>query len=507
MGYSNRRTVLLTGATGIMGSATLRQLTEMTDRLRIKVLSRPSKKNQKHFAPLQKRGDVEVVWGDLTSPSDVARAVEGADIVLHVGGLVSPEADMRPEATWRVNTGSIKNIVNAVKARPDSDNVTVVYIGSVSQYGPRLRPLHWGRVGDPMIAAIDDVYALSKIAGERILAESGLRRWISLRQTSILSPELLMKGSDPITFHVPLAGVLEWVTAEQSGRLLARLCDADIPDEALRRFYNVGGGESFRMTNYEFEKRFMEALSCPPPEKVFETDWFATRNFHGVWYSDSDALEKLFPFRGDEDCDGYFRSMASSLPAWSKLAAIAPAWLIKSVMKHIACKPPLGTLSWKNSGDEQRTAAFFGSEARRDAIPGWESADLSRPSETPCRLSHGYDESKPESELSIEDMREAARFRGGRCLSETMTTGNLYAPLEWECCRGHRFRANPATVIVGGHWCPDCFPMPENHQPGERAAWRYDEEARHNPFLAQAWHSTHGKEELRTYLGTALPDV
>lgn len=35
-------------------------------------------------------------------------------------------------------------------------------------------------------------------------------------------------------------------------------------------------------------------------------------------------------------------------------------------------------------------------------------------------LSHGYDETKPENELDINDMKDAAEFRGGAVLSESM---------------------------------------------------------------------------------------
>ena len=70
-------------------------------------------------------------------------------------------------------------------------------------------------------------------------------------QTGILCPELLFKGSDPITFHVPLDGVLEWATAEDSGRLLANVCEEEVPDEFWNRFYNISSGPSFRLTNYE----------------------------------------------------------------------------------------------------------------------------------------------------------------------------------------------------------------------------------------------------------------
>lgn len=547
---TDKKTVLLTGATGTMGSATLLELLRLSDPPRIRVLARPGKKNHKALDPLIAEGSVEVVWGDLTSRTDIRRAVDAADIILHIGGMVSPKADHNPRATWSVNVGSMRMIVEEICRRPDADKVTVVYIGSVAQYGPRLAPRLWGRAGDPMIAAIDDVYALSKIAAERILAESGLRRWVSLRQTAILAPELLFKGSDPISFHVPLQGVIEWVTAEQSGRLLAGLCVADLPDTFYRHFYNIGGGKSFRLTNYRFESQLMKAISCPPPEKVFETRWFAVRNFHGLWFADSDDLELLIPFRGDGNAEEYFHEMARRLPFYFRLAGIVPASLIKWGMKQVALKKPLGTLTWENGADPERTTAFFGSQEQRDRIPDWPSLDLSTPStttpspsasstipssasvslssssfssfvsssastvlrampekNTPSILSHGYDESRPESSLGIDDMRMAAAFRGGKCLSESMTVGDLDTPLEWECAFGHRFHARPATVLLGGHWCPGCFPMPENASVATSPRWNYDEESRRNPFLAQAWLSTHSPEENNPHTGIPLPPL
>ena len=62
------------------------------------------------------------------------------------------------------------------------------------------------------------------------------------------------------------------------------------------------------------------------------------------------------------------------------------------------------------------------------------------------------------SELGIEDMRQAAEFRGGKCLSATMTKGDLATKLEWECAFGHRFSASPALILLGGHWCEECMP-------------------------------------------------
>ncbi|MBD5273571.1 MAG: NAD(P)-dependent oxidoreductase [Bacteroides sp.] len=478
--------IFLTGATGVMGAASLDAIIQVLPEAEIAILVRDSKKNRKKIAPYLKNKKIIPVWGDLLNFDDVRRGVEGSDIVLHVGGMVSPAADYYPEETMKVNVGGMQNVVDAAVALPESKQPAVVYIGSVSQYGPREAEQHWCRAGDPMLPADHDMYALSKIRAEYILAEAGLKRWVSLRQTGILYPALLFNGTEPITFHVPLSGVLEWTTVEESGALLANLCrmfaDHTLPESFWRNFYNIGSGGKFRLSNYEFEQRLLKALSCPPPEKIFDTNWFASRNFHGAWFSDSDALEAIIPFRSGTTPDEYFRFMASKVPSYFKLAGIVPAPLIKWGMKQIALKKGLGTLGWFRDGDEEKIRSYFKSREDYARIPEWDKFQLTPPSKKETHLSHGYDESKPLSELTLDDMKKAAEFRGGKCLSEAPA---VYAPLEWECAFGHRFRATPITILLGGHWCPECL-----------SSGNYAKEAYRNPFMAQAWLSTHDKEEM-----------
>lgn len=485
-----KRKIAITGATGVMGQATLRELAERLDRFEIKLLARRSRKNERKLKPYLRREGIETVWGDLTDYSDVERLVSDADIVLHIGGMVSPLADHYPEKALKTNVTAARNIVDVIKKMPASEQPALVYIGSVAQISDRAEPFHWARTGDPVMVSVFDYYGVSKVLAERIVAESGLRRWVSLRQSGILHPGLFAKSSDPITFHVPLRGVLEWATAEDSGRLMANICEERVPDKFWNNFYNIGSGKSYRLTNYEFEKLILSAVGTPAPEKIFEPSWFATRNFHGCWYLDSDKLESRVPFRANVPVEKYFDMMVKKAPWWTRLAPLAPAPLVKRMMRRVAMTPGLGTLDWERRNDcEQQITAFFGSRERRRQIGAWNQTDLSRPSEEPVVLNHGYDESKPEAELSLNDMKEAAAFRGGECLAETMVPGDLERPLEWKCAFGHRFTATPKTVLKGGHWCPRCLPAP----------WTYDAEARKNKFLAQVWYASHDPEEDMVY--------
>lgn len=449
-----------------MGMATLREFLPRADRFRIKILARPGRRNRKKLKPFTSNPAFSVIWGDLCDYDDVAEGVRDADYVLHIGGLVSPQADYNPRLTMRVNVTAAANVARAVSARPDSDEVKVVYIGSVAQVGDRRPPYHWGRTGDPLMPSKFDAYALSKIEAERAIADAGLKHWVCIRQTGILCPELLMKGTDPIAFHVPLAGVLEWTTAEDSGRLMANICDAELPESFWNRFYNIGSGESYRLTNYEFESELLKALRCPPPEKVFGSHWFALKNFHGQFWADSDRLEALVPYRSGMTCREYFDSMRRRMPWYFSLAPVVPAALISWFMRKVAMKP-MGTLRYIADDDKAHIEAMFGSREEWEKIPGWDKmsemlahavpeAPGSRMPKGAELLPHGYDESKPESELSIEDMREKAAFHGGECLSASMVKGDMGGLLKWKCAGGHTFHASPALVLLGGHWCPQC---------------------------------------------------
>lgn len=454
-----KKTIFITGATGNMGWAGFQELYGRKDRFDIRVLARDSRKNRKMLAEYADDPSVTVIWGDLTRYHDVLEGVTGADYVLHVGGMVSPAADYYPEKTLKVNVLSAENVAKAVLAQSNAGDIKVVYIGSVAQNGDRRMPVHWGRTGDPVCASRFDMYSVSKCKAEKAIVDSGIRKWVSLRQSGILYPGIL-KVLNPTAFHVPVQGVLEWATIEDSGRLLANVCEDWVPEEFWNRFYNISSGEQYRMTNYEFESRLLEGLGLPGPEKVFEPQWFATRNFHGMWYTDADMLEDYLHFRANIPVDRYFADMKSKLPWFYSLAFLAPAWAVRLFMKPYAFEKGMGTQWWMGN-DPEKLEAYYGSREEYESIVSWEQMKPGYVEKNQAaaevsgelrRLDHGWDETKSLDELTVDDVQAAAAFRGGRFIGKK---GRLY---EWECEHGHRFEASLEYVLLGGGWCLECNP-------------------------------------------------
>ena len=111
--------VFLTGAAGNWGRAVLDQFRARADRFDVVALVLPEGRDLEAIRQYEDMTNLEVVFGDLTDPAAVDRCVQGADLVLHIGGVVSPFADERPDLARKVNIGSVRNIIRAVKRQKD----------------------------------------------------------------------------------------------------------------------------------------------------------------------------------------------------------------------------------------------------------------------------------------------------------------------------------------------------------------------------------------------------
>lgn len=483
-----RTRVLLTGATGNWGRAALREFRERGDRTRVVAFALDTPQDRAVLDEFSDMENLEIFRGDLLNPADVQCAIRDIDLILHVGAVVSPLADQHPELARRVNIGSMQNIIRAVAALPDPGSVGVVGIGSVAETGDRTPPIHWGRVGDPVRVSQFDEYGQTKVVAEKLLIESRLPKWAWLRQTGIFHPGMLALR-DPIMTHSTLGGVMEWASAEDSARLLAGIAERDLAQEFWGGIYNIGGGEEWRLTNWQLQTAISGALGVADVRRWYDRNWFATQNFHGHWYTDSDRLNDLVPFRKDTFDQALARAVAT-LPSSVRSAGRIPGWIVKNLVMRPLARKPRGTMNAIAHHDDPAIRAHFGSLEEWEAIGDWATFTLPEPSRTPSYLDHGFDEDIAPRERTRADYVHAAAFRGGELVSPIVQEGRPREPLIWSCALGHIFAASPFLVLTGGHWCPDCT----------RDTAGYERQAEHNPFLAQLF-----KERTPTAAPTETP--
>jgi nucleoside-diphosphate-sugar epimerase len=152
--------LLLTGATGLVGSRLLPRL--IADGFDCRALV---------------RGDAALppgttaVRGDLADPGTLRAAVEGVNAVVHLAALFRTQDE---DAIWRANLGGTRNLIAAVKEHAPDARLIMSSTGNVYN-ADATRPAQETDECSPKTA-----YGASKVAAEQLLRDSGLT-WAVLR--------------------------------------------------------------------------------------------------------------------------------------------------------------------------------------------------------------------------------------------------------------------------------------------------------------------------------------
>jgi len=260
--------VLLTGAFGNVGISALDELLRQGHSVRCFDLR--TKANE---ASARRYGSrIEVVWGDLRNPHDLAVAVQGVEVVLHVAFIIPKmshtgvESELRPGWAEAINVGGTRNLIAAMQAQPIPPKL--VFTSSLHVYGRTQSLLPPRRVDDP-VQPIEH-YACHKVACERMIHASGLQ-WAILRLGATLPIAIKL---DPGMFDVPLDNRIEYVHTRDVGLALANAVSST---EIWGRTLHIGGGACCQLTYAQMIEPILNAMGVGRlPSEAFATTQFAT---------------------------------------------------------------------------------------------------------------------------------------------------------------------------------------------------------------------------------------
>ncbi|XP_020864164.1 3 beta-hydroxysteroid dehydrogenase type 7 isoform X1 [Phascolarctos cinereus] len=165
---------LVTGGCGFLGEHMVRTLLEMEPRLReLRVFDL-------HLGPWLEAlnpGPVQVtpIQGDVTRAEDVVAALAGADVVIHMAGLVDVWGLNDPEIIYRVNVQGTQNVIDACV---QTGTRFLVYTSSMEALGPNTKghPFYRGNEDTPYEAIHTQPYPRSKAQAERLVLEANGRK-------------------------------------------------------------------------------------------------------------------------------------------------------------------------------------------------------------------------------------------------------------------------------------------------------------------------------------------
>ena len=256
--------VLVTGGAGSVGRMLVEKL--VADGQPVRIFDLPFM----DFDGLEDRDGIDIVKGDITDAAQVADALKGVNSVVHLAALLPPNSERDRDRTFGVNVGGTENIIKAMEA--GAQDATLIFTSSISTYGNTMGEKPPVRVDHPQSAI--DIYADSKIVGERMVRESSLN-WIAMRIAGIMVPAF-MEPPSPWPF-----------VAEQRVEMVHRddVVDALFASvgapEAANKVLNIAGGPSWQMHGEDYARDFYGFMGAPFEDVDYRespgwVDWYDT---------------------------------------------------------------------------------------------------------------------------------------------------------------------------------------------------------------------------------------
>lgn len=320
--------VLVTGAFGNVGQSTVQELVRQGHTVRGFDLK--TRLNEKAARKLV--AEVDVVWGDLRRPDDVAAAVRDQEAVVHLAFIIPKlsatgfESEEHPDWAREVNVGGTRNLIEAMQAQPEPP--TLLFASSYHIYG-RTQDQPPPRTASDPVRPLEH-YAHHKVECEAMVRASGLK-WSILRLAATLPIAMKL---DPGMFDVPLHNRMEYVHTRDVGLAFA---NAVSNPEAWGKVLLIGGGAACQYIYHQIAEQVLDGLGVGMlPEEAFASTPFATD------WLDTAESQRLLRYQG-HTLEDYVQDLKRQLGArWHLIRFFRPLVryvLLKQSPYHHAGQP------------------------------------------------------------------------------------------------------------------------------------------------------------------------
>ena len=288
--------VLVTGGAGRLGINICKEFLNRGFQVLVFDLNTP--RNRESVKALG--GKAEIIWGDITKPDSVSKAMEKADAVVHMAGILPPLADENPELCARVNVGGTKILVDLIKEK--GRHIPFVFTSSVAVFGPTPgvnEPLST----DKNVPHPQDNYGQTKLRAENLIKESGID-YLILRLTSIMYFEFEVSDLKRM-FTVPLDNRVEFCHPDDVA--IAVVNAVNNFDQTKGNTLVISGGPEQRMLYRDMLGNIIGVMGLPlPPAQKFTQE-----PYYLDWY-DTAKSEELLKYQRKTFAD-YLKDYAGGL--------------------------------------------------------------------------------------------------------------------------------------------------------------------------------------------------
>ena len=280
--------VLITGAFGLVGTATVRHLAEQGRHVIATDLDTPANRTAAENLPTA----VQTRWADLTDTAQIASLLAELNpvTIIHLAAVIPPVCYANPKLARRVNVDGTANLVNAAVAQPNPPRF--IQASSIAVYGPR----NPHRITDLLTAETQvrpfDVYGGHKMEAEAIVRGSSLD-WVILRLGGVLTVEPSPKRDPDMLYFagvLPIDGRLQTVDVRDVAHAFGAATTADV----IGRTLLIGGDDSHRLLQGEVGPSTSAAMGLvgvlptgrggdpADDDGWFATDWMDTATAQAV---------------------------------------------------------------------------------------------------------------------------------------------------------------------------------------------------------------------------------